>query len=249
MRRPSRSASKAPSEPSERAPPAWLTNLTWWATLGVVIVRPVALGLIVFGLGVSGPAAAWHSAPLKGEPDAPVWTGWLGAGGGARELGPATGSVRPVIELRAGLGLEASSAHISRYHELKVGYWIQATGDLGGALGEGGLELALTKEVYDGSFYGLRAGGGYGVGPSDRGAAIVGTMLFGRRHTWGECAYLYRARGWRAFATARYWPTEGRGLTIVAGMEIDPSLFFSDDDDDYWGQLNHRSPDHCVRGL
>lgn len=221
-----------------------MTNLAWWATLGVVVVRPVALALIVFGLGVSGPAAA---SPPEGEYDAPVWTGWLGAGGGARELGPATATVRPVAELHAGLGLEVSSAYISRYHELKVGSWLQATGNLGGALGEGGLELGLTKERYNGSYYGLRAGGGYGVGPSDRGAAIVGTLLFGRRHTWGECAYLYRARGWRAFATVRYWPTEGRGLTVVAGLEIDPSLFFSDDDDHYyWDQLDRRSPDHCL---
>lgn len=215
----------------------------------MVLVRPIALALIVSGLGVAGPAVAWRRAPLAGEPDAPVWTWWLGAGGGARELGPATGSVRPLAELRAGLGLELSSAHISRYHELKVGPWLQATGDLAGALGEGGLELGLTKEVYDGSFYGLRAGGGYGVGPSDRGAAIVGTLLFGRRHTWGKCAYLYRARGWRAFTTVRYWPIEARGMTVVAGVEIDPSLFFSDDDDDYWDQLDHRGPNRCVHGL
>ena len=54
---------------------------------GLVVVRPVALALIVFGLGVSGPAAAWPwgRAPLEGDPDAPVWTGWFGAGGGARQ--------------------------------------------------------------------------------------------------------------------------------------------------------------------
>jgi len=209
-----------------------------------VIVRPVALALLVSGIGVAGPAAA-RRAP-EGESDGPVWTGWLGAGGGARELGPGTGTVRPVAELRAGLGLELSSTYISRYHELKIGPWIQATGDLTGALGEGGFELGLTKERYDGTYFGLRAGGGYGVGPSDRGAAIVGTLLLGRRHAWGECAYLYRARGWRAFATVRYWPTEGRGLTVVAGVEIDPSLFFPDEDEDYWRELNRRNPDHCL---
>jgi len=58
-----------------------LTNIACWATLGVVVVRPVALALILSGLSVSGPAAAWHSVPLQGEPDAPVWTWWLGAGG------------------------------------------------------------------------------------------------------------------------------------------------------------------------
>jgi hypothetical protein len=183
--------------------------------------------------------------PPAGWADAPAWTWWLGAGAGIRGVGPAVGSLRPAVEARLGLGLELTNVYVGRYHQLQIGPWLEAVGDLAGALGEGGLELGLTKEDYNGSFYGLRVGGGYGLGPSDRGAALAGSLLFGLRHVLGECAYLYHAVGWRAFATARVWPTQGRGVTVVVGVEIDPSLLFSSEDDRYWYGLDRYGEHRC----
>ena len=182
------------------------------------------------------------------QPTDTVWTWWLGAGGGARELGSGAGPVRPVALLRVGFGVALTSAAVGRYHEIHLGPWAQAEGDLGGALGEGGLELAMTKERYDGRFYALRAGAGYGVGPSDRGAAISGSLLFGLRHVWGRCAPSYHARSVRAFATVRYWPVEGRGIAIVAGVELDPSLLLPSDEN-LWDPLTGPSNTGCERPL
>ena len=105
----------------------------------------------------------------------------------------------------------------------------------------------MTKERYDGRLYALRAGAGYGVGPSDRGAAISGSLLFGVRHVWGRCAPSYHARGVRAFATVRYWPVEGRGIAIVAGVELDPLC--SSRPTKAWDPLTGPSDTSCVRPL
>ncbi|HEY4184434.1 MAG TPA: hypothetical protein VGP07_05160 [Polyangia bacterium] len=191
----------------------------------------------------------YHSPPGRRSPDAPDWTWWLGAASGVREVGTGADSLRPAVELRLGLGFELTSVPVASYHQMQIGPWVQALGDLAGGLAEGGLELGLTKETFDGSFSGLRIGGGYGVGPSDRGAALSGSLFFGQRHRYGKCANLYHARGWRAFATARTWPTQGRGVTLVAGVEIDPSLLFSGDDDGYWDALDHGSENRCALEL
>jgi len=222
---------------------------------------PLTLALLVPGVAVADPAAAQeatarprpplrylHGQPPDGSEDAPAWTWWLGAGGGVRGLGTDAGArPHPLVEARLGLGIELTKLDVGRYHQLQVGPWVQAVGDLAGALAEGGLEAALTKERDDGSFYGLRLGGGYGFGASDRGAALAASLLYGMRHTFGACAHLYHALGWRAFATVRTWPHEGHGVTIVAGLEIDPSLLFSDEDDDrYWERLDGRGEIRCV---
>ena len=83
--------------------------------------------------------------------------------------------------------------------------------------------------------------------PGDRGAELTGSLLFGLRHSFGDCAHLYHARGWRIFATARTWVTEGRGITAVAGFEIDPSLLFSGEDDGYWDALDRGVAPRCFR--
>lgn len=242
----------------------------------MALARPIAAVLFGVVLGSSGTVfarAAPPTGPDVEQPDSPeesaartpaprryyrdpdpprgwshglVWTWWLGAGGGVRGVGLEAGSLHPAAEARLGLGVELAQVDVGRYHQLQIGPWLEAVGDLAGALGEGGLELGLTKEGYNGSSYALRVGGGYGLGSGDRGGALTGSLLFGRRHVLGECAYLYHALGWRAFTTVRTWPTEGRGVAIVVGVEIDPSLLFSSADDRYWWSLDRRNDDHCV---
>jgi hypothetical protein len=161
-----------------------------------------------------------------------VWTWWLGAGGGVRGLGDA--STRAIFAPRLGASAVLATTQVSRFHMLLAGPWLSAETQLDGVLGEGGLELAITPSEPDGKLtYGLRLGGSYGFDASGRASRISVTSTIGLRSVpvLAGCPRGHRflglqlATGARLFAAVRTAP-EGRGTTLIGGVELEPSMPF-----------------------
>jgi hypothetical protein len=177
------------------------------------------------GGGCDNDILLYEIVPARAE-----WTWWTGAGAGAR---PAGGTM--VANARLGGGISYGLGRLGA-REVRGGPWISGETGFHGALGEGGLELLVASDrepTWDA--IALRAGGGYGVDRGDRAPSISTTLTVGLRavparfHTRGPCeAVVPSERGHasvaRLFLTTRDSFAGAGSVSIIAGVEIDPSL-------------------------
>lgn len=125
--------------------------------------------------------------------------------------------------------------------DLRWGPWLGAETHFDGVLAEGGVELSHGRiHYYEAWHTTLRLGGGYAVDTDGASSILSATLtgglrsIPGRRHDRGDANCDRRplvsrpsalARDLRGFVTVRSSWTEDRHVTLVAGLELSPSLF------------------------
>ena len=182
-------------------------------------------------------------------------TFWIGGGAGAQDVGIAAS--RALFRARAGAGVSfgfqspkarrAAREGIPPYSlwspfEFRWGPWLAGETNFNRLLGEGGLELLLSRFTSkDRGTFTLRAGGAYGRDDAGSSRQLSFTLTGGLRSvparaafggacddSWAKPKGHAYAHGARVFVTLRVSALggDGRGPSLLGGIEIDPSLFF-----------------------
>ena len=181
------------------------------------------------------------------------WSLWIGGGGGQRDI--IRRRRRSVIAPRIGAGLSFRlTAFNHSAYELRWGPWLVGETQLDGGLGEGGLALMLVPTRAARAAYELRAGGGFFADRLSRSGEVSVTLTCGTRSVAPSGSSAARsgsdsgseaeagdpedaparggpdtlafANGVRVFVEGRTVPVRGRGISVLGGLEITPSLFF-----------------------
>lgn len=205
------------------------------------IAIAVLSSLPSIALSIAPSKAEAHCAPAA-MPATVEWELWIGAGGGLRDV--ARPRERAVPEGTIGGGVTFQLMNFFGMSEVRAGPWLAAITDVTGIRGEGGLELVLTESRGPAAFgtWWLRLGGGYGIDDVGRAPSYSMTFAWGPRPVTGRnggdagrCFSLGHdfqgpehaiAHAFRLFATARALFATDRDWTIVAGVEVDPMLWF-----------------------
>jgi hypothetical protein len=191
-------------------------------------------------------ASSDREASSESEAPATQWTWWLGAGGGKRGIGgnKSANKVVGAVRLGASASLDFPTPDaLGDEYELRWGPWLMAETQLDGALGELGVELAMTPIKVARLAYALRLGGGYSKDKQGGTPEVSATLTVGTRslsagggdddddgddgkgkesQSSGSSGF---ANGIRGFFTFRNPPPKsGHGLTFLLGVEITPAL-------------------------
>jgi len=183
------------------------------------------------------------------------WSLWIGGGGGQRDIGTRRRRSVIAPRIGAGLSFRLTAFNHSAY-ELRWGPWLVGETQLDGGLGEGGLALMLVPIRAARAAYELRAGGGLFADRLSRSGEVSVTLTCGTRSVAPSGSSAARsgsdsdsadeaeagdpedatarggpdtlafANGVRVFVEGRSVPVRGRGISVLGGLEITPSLFF-----------------------